>query len=624
MSKAHRCLQFVLLGLFALPAAALSAADGDGVRWRAFDAAAFGEAASRGVPIVVNVGHEGCTACRRMEETTFRDPRVVALLNDAFVPIQVDSEAQPDIGERYSDWAWPATAFLKADGTQVFAIRGSRRPDDFAALLERVLARHRAGELKTDARAPYGAPEAPRDGPLEAIRAQARRQLDGSFDDTRGGWGSAKILETPAPALQLFWRAHLYDDETASARARLTAAGFVRQLDPVWGGLFYASFGRWDQVVPEKRLESQAAALHLFADALQVTGERRYADALANVHGYLRDWLRRADGAFFASQKAAGPALPDGTGMDDYYALDDAGRRARGLPIVDRAVYTDLNGRVVAGLVRAWEATGEDAFLDTARSAAAALLDERATDDGWLLQFVADGGVNGTERVHVVAETGAPYLRAQAYFGLGTLALYQATGERRWLEATRRIVAGMNTALGDPALGGWFGGPASALDPVIGRRKPLEDNAAAARLVYRLGVLDKDDGLRAAADAALRAAADADVVAREGRVTGQLALALELLTAGYVEISVVGDANGPAAQALLAAGRAVYEPRKIVHVEAPGRYPRLPHAAMYICNDRQCTLPITDPGAVAIQAAQFTPAALARVAATGSATAGPR
>ena len=164
-----------------------------------------------------------------MEETTFRDPGVIALLNEAFIPIQVDSEARPDIGERYSDWAWPATAFLKPDGTQVFAIRGSRRPGDFTRLLEQVRERHLAGELKTDALAPYGAPTQSIDGPLEQLRTQVYQQLDRGFDDQRGGWGDVKILETAAHTLQLFMRAHVHGDAQARRRAVLTAEGFLQQ-----------------------------------------------------------------------------------------------------------------------------------------------------------------------------------------------------------------------------------------------------------------------------------------------------------------------------------------------------------------------------------------------------------
>ena len=602
---------FLLILALGLTATCVAA---DRVQWRHWEAAAFNEAKAANLPIMVAVGHEGCTACRMMEENTYSDERVIALLNEHFVPIQVDCEARPDIGERYSDWAWPATAFLKPDGTQVFAIRGSRRAGKFTRLLNRVIERHRAGELRTDQLAPYGAPTVAQDGPLVDIRTQVRDQLDDSFDQERGGWGSAKVLEYAEPTLQLFLRSHLYDDEISAWRAETTANGFAQQTDSVWGGMFYASFGSWDQGVREIRLEGQAAALQLFAEALQVTGDEKFVEGLNDVHRYLTTWMTSPDGTFYANQKDVVIGLPSDMNIDDYYELDDQGRRAIGIPVIDRAVYTDHNGRVITGLVRAYEATADGRYLETAVRAARALVDERQTKEGWLRQFDADVSLREAKRVRAVEVTGYPYLRAQAHFGLAALALYQATADDAWHDVANQIAAGLGSTLFDKELGGYFGGPASDLDAIVGRRKPLEDNAAAARFVYLLGVLNKDDDLRKAAEQTIRAVAAPAIVSREGRITGSLAVALELLTRGYVEFSIVGPRDDANALALIAAARRVYEPRKIVHFEKPGRYPVLAHAAMYICNDDQCSLPISDPTTVALQARQFKPSEMAKVA----------
>ena len=223
-----------------------SHAKAGGISWHHWDADVFAGAKASNKMLMINVGYEGCTACRYMDENTFRDDNVIALLNEHFVSIQVDSEARPDIGERYSDWAWPATAFLHPDGTQIFALRGSRKADKFAAILENLVKRHVAGTLKTDQRAPYGSPTEPHKGSLVDIQRQVRAQLDRSFDVERGGWGKgAKILEYPGPVLQLFMRGYLYDEANLTARGLLTTRGFAQQTDPIWGGVFYASINSW-------------------------------------------------------------------------------------------------------------------------------------------------------------------------------------------------------------------------------------------------------------------------------------------------------------------------------------------------------------------------------------------
>jgi uncharacterized protein YyaL (SSP411 family) len=577
------------------------------IQWLDWTPAAFEQAKQTDKLIMVNVGHEGCTACRFMETHTFSDAAVIELVNTHFVAIQVDSEARPDIGERYSDWAWPATAFMLPDGTQITALRGSLRPPKFRAILRGLLEDRAHDRLAADPRAPYGAPTTPTVDPIDQLREQVRAQLDDSFDDERGGWGSAKVLDHAEPTLQFLLRAHLYDDDMSRVRGLKTIEGYGKQTDPVWGGMFYASFNRWDNVVGEKRLESQAAALQLFADGYQITGLTMFRDALDNIDRYLTQVMQSEAGLFYASQKAMVPGLPGNMDMDAYYALDDAGRRRYGTPATDHATYSDLNARIIYGYVRAFEATGQTAFLATARRAATTLIKERQTSEGWILQYSPHRDLERDRRVHVLDANQTPYLRPQAYTGLALLYLYQATLDPVWLEHATRVAAAMRGALEDETLGGFFGAPADGTETIIARRKPLEDNAVAARFCYLLGVLIKDRDLKAVGERTIRAVAAPAIVRREGRVTGNLAVALELLTAGYVEFSVVGSSDDPAAAALLAAARAVYEPRKIVHYEKAGRYPAKDRPAMYICNDDACSLPIFEPADVRAEAAKFIP-----------------
>ena len=109
------------LALFLLPLA-----DAETIDWQHWELEAFSEAKENNKIILISVGMEGCAACARMESITYTDRAVIHLINQHFVAIEVDAEARPDIGERYSDWAWPATIFLAPDATQVLAIRGNR------------------------------------------------------------------------------------------------------------------------------------------------------------------------------------------------------------------------------------------------------------------------------------------------------------------------------------------------------------------------------------------------------------------------------------------------------------------------------------------------------------------
>ena len=144
--------------ILALPGGEIGAADID---WRHWELAAFEAAKAQDKVILLSVGMEGCAACARMESITYTDPGVIDLITEHFIAIEVDAGARPDIGERYSDWAWPATIFMAPDATQVLAIRGNRLPRNFIPILEDMVAKHEAGTLEPDPRSPYAAPPKP-------------------------------------------------------------------------------------------------------------------------------------------------------------------------------------------------------------------------------------------------------------------------------------------------------------------------------------------------------------------------------------------------------------------------------------------------------------------------------
>lgn len=581
------------------------------IAWHDWSVTPFEKAKTENRLVLIDVGIEGCTACRWMDEDTYRDPTVIELIERHFVPIQVDAEARPDIGERYSDWAWPATIFLNPEGTQVLALRGNRRPRNFIPILNKLIEQHNAGKLRADELAPYAAPPAPETTELTVLRDRVRRQLDRTFDRERGGWGKRhKAIEHATPVLHLMMRAHSEDDSAAKEGAMKTLLGMTRMIDPLWGGVFIGSIDGWGTFIPEKRTGSQASALLAFAEGYQLTADARLLDAMRNVDRYLSEWMQSPHGTFYTSQEDEATDLPRDMDARDYYLLDsDAARRKYGLPATDHAVYTDLNARVILAYVRAYEASGDKSFLDKAVRAAESMLTARQHADGWMIQAQPTEALAGDNRMRSLETEARPYLRPQGEFGLALLALYRATTDKHWLDAARRVAAGTRATLEDTALGGFFAG-APLKGAAVQPRKPLEDNATTARFFYELWVYTKDESLRDVPERTLRAVALPDIVRREGKIVGNLAVALETLTTGYVEFTVVGTPDDPAARALYDAGRTVYEPRKILHLEAPGRYPDKGYAAMYICNEDVCSLPIADPEAVARVAAGFRTGAL--------------
>lgn len=598
------CLVSVTAGAAKNGAAAPS---GPQITWQKWSPEAFAQAKRENKMILLSVGIEVCFACRWMEEFTYQDPRVVRLVMDNFVPIQVDADNQPDLGERYSDWAWPATIFMAPDTTQVLALRGNRRPPDFLPLLNQLITQHAQGKLEPDALAPYAAPAAPEKTDLSDLRDKVRAVLDRDFDDTLGGFDDEyKEIENSGNFVQLLMRAHAEGDRKSEQRFLKTAYKMLGRIDPVWGGFFAAGLDGWTNPIPEKRAGAQATAIDVYATAYMLTKDKRYLHAAKEVDRYLRTWMQAPDSTFYTSQKDLAPNLPKGWSPQQYFALNtDAKRRRYGVPPIDHAVYTDLNGRLIVAYAKLYEASGDEAFLQTAVKAARSIIQQRQQAEGWVLHTADTEALKQDKRIHLKATQPSPYLRSQAHFGLALMALQRVSGDPTWKQSAQRLADALRAKLEDRELGGFYASLEDGLDQTFARRKPLQDNGVAARFLFQLGKYTKNPDLITSAERALRVVSVPMMLEREGRIIGELAVALEMLTMDYVEFTVVGDASDPQAQRLFETARMYYEPRKLVHYEKPGRYPDLGRATMFICSHDSCSTPIFETKDVAIQAGKF-------------------
>jgi len=601
------------LMLFLIPAGHAA----ESIDWNHWELDAFEAAKAQNKIILVNVGMEGCAACARMEAQTYADSDVIGLINEHFVAIEVDAEARPDIGERYSDWAWPATIFLAPDASQVLAVRGNRVPKNFIPILNDLIAQHEAGALEPDPRSPYAAPPKPADTELTRIRNDLRAQLDGSLNRKYGGWNKNGIggEQSGSRLRHLYLRANLYDDAELQRLALKGSAGFLNTIDPVWGGSYSAAFPKDMEVrgkfaalraIPEKRILVQSNAITAYALGYRRTGDDKYLQGIEQIDRFLKNWMMAPNGTFYTNQKNQPPNLPQGMTAADYWLLPtDEERREFGTPPVDHAIYTDRNGEVIAAYVLAYEATGNNDYLATAKKAATSILKDRLHEDGWVIQALSNEESDKDARMRTLVTEERPFLSAQAWFGTALLSLYRATGEDAWLNAADRIGRAALVALQDDELGGFYATVPDATAVIIAPRKPLEANGTAASFYYDLSIYTKNDDYKSVAIRAIRAVADPAIIRREGKITGEFAMALEKVTTAYVEFSIVGDTGHPNAAALFDAGRSVFEPRKILHYEEPGRYPDRAKPAMYICNPDMCSVPIEDPAQVASHAAAF-------------------
>jgi uncharacterized protein YyaL (SSP411 family) len=562
--------------------------------WTTWSADSFSRAAAEDRLILINVVATWCHWCHVMDDVTFEDPEVAALLREHFVVIRVDSDARPDVSERYSDWGWPATAFLSPSAQPVLNLRGFQKPREFALLLRELIAEHERGQLRRFDEHAFTPP--PPDADLDRVRSKAVAQLDRYFDVEGLGWGDRQKYPWPDPIELSFLRARVRGEEVWRERALATLEAERALIDPVWGGMFqYSLKGVWDQPHYEKIAAIQAGAIENYAHAAMITGDARWLEPARQITTYLLGTMQDPKGGFYTSQDAD-LRLADGGSVEgiDYHALDDAGRRELGIPRIDTAVYADLNGLTIHALTELYRASGDPTLLEAAIRAADRILVDHRSESGGLSH-----GPNASPGE-------LRHLADQAAMGFALLGLHRVTADPRWLTEATTIAQFMIDALADGD-GGLF---AHTLDPsAVGvfaqRRKPLPDNALAAQFFIELHLLLDGDGtqptpwLEHARRALLAVGSDAQIEA-SGKLAARYAFALELLGGTKFDLTLVAKAGDPVGDALYAAALSVWEPRASIERSAPGaRYPDLGHAAVYMCSDRACSRPLRDPATAA-------------------------
>lgn len=549
-----------------------------------FGPEAFERARREGKLVLLSVQAGWCHWCHVMNDTTYRDPEVRRLLEERFVVVRADGDARPDLAERYRRYAWPATVFLDPSGRELLGLRGYRPRDRFLAIAREVLAAHAEGRaLSPEAGAAEPAPE-----DLAEVRAMLEAQLDRMYDERMGGWGRRQRYPFAAPVEHALFRAAVRGETEWRERALFTLDRYALLIDPVWGGMYqYSEGGVWDRPHYEKIVAVQAGAIGAFAQAYRASGERRWLERAEDVRRYVRAHLTSEEGAFYVSQDAD---LRDGevhvTGPE-YYARGDAERRALGIPRVDRHVYAAANGMLIEALAELSIATGARAPLSEATRAAERVLETHRLPSGL---YAHDAEAPGP----------LAHLADQARMLAALVALHQASAQERWLTAAVALADAMLGELRDPEGGGFF---AHTEDPGAvfpDRLVPIEDNAIVARALLALSRLADRGEYREAALASLRACARPAELRRLGRMVGDYLLALELAGASHVLLSVVGP-DDPRTRELHRAALALDEPTCLVELGRPGasRYPYPGEPAVFLCSGEACSLPITDPSALA-------------------------
>ena len=252
-----------------------------------------------------------------MDEITYRDPKVIALISQRYIAVRVDQDSRPDLSNRYEDYGWPATIVFNADGSEIVKRRGYIPPKPMASMLQAIIDDPTPGPSIV-AGAPCRAKQGRRSRPKRSVTA-LRKILRDRYDpkNRRLGHGPEISQLGHHRILPKAKRRAAISDAERMARATLDAQ---RQLiDPVWGGVYqYSTDGDWKHPHFEKIMQMQAKNLRTYAQAWRLLEGTVLSRAAEKIRDYLDNFLTSPEGAFYTSQDAD---LVPGEHSADYFAL---------------------------------------------------------------------------------------------------------------------------------------------------------------------------------------------------------------------------------------------------------------------------------------------------------------
>lgn len=106
------------------------------IQWRSDIRSANRESADTGLPILIKFSATWCGQCKRMKRETFTDPKLISMINECFIPIEVDTDRNEQLARQLRIESVPTTLVISPQGD----IAQRREGFQSALQLQRVLA----------------------------------------------------------------------------------------------------------------------------------------------------------------------------------------------------------------------------------------------------------------------------------------------------------------------------------------------------------------------------------------------------------------------------------------------------------------------------------------------------
>jgi uncharacterized protein YyaL (SSP411 family) len=508
--------------------------------------------------------------------------------------------------------------------------------------------------------------------PETNLMDRACEDLAHEFDRNYGGFGRAPKFPMFHTMMMLLRYHHRSGNATALSMVEKTLDGIHRGgiYDHLGHGFHrYSTDYRWQVPHFEKMLYDQALGIMAYTEAFLVTGESRYKKIAFDCLEFVKSNLTAPEGGFYSAIDADSegregkyylwtreevdraldpdeaalvkkiyrvqsggnfldPVTSERTGENILYLsvpleehaksmgietsiLEErlgyikakllSERRKRIAPLRDDKVLADWNGLMIAAASRAGAAFEDPGILQAAEKAARFLKDQLGGGNGKLLHRFRDGeaGIEGK----------AP---DYAFYILGMIELFQATGNLGYLETACATEEHFYTHFWDKGSGGYFMTPDTEAGLII---RPKEFyggaipsyNGIACYNLQRLSLITGDREYEKRGRTLLRQAGS--LINTSPSAFPFMLAGLDLMKGPSGRVLVAGMKDDPGTDRLCSVVRTGFFPRAVVVrtdpdagvpvIDGGEKYPEKEGApAAYLCVDMSCRLPVTGKDAL--------------------------
>lgn len=531
----------------------------DRIRWHEFGAEAFAIAEREDRPVLLLIVASWCRWCRELDRTTLAQPAVVAAIEAHFVAVRVDKDRRPDVDARYNAGGWPTLAVLTPEGTAI------TRTTYLSAtalldLVSEVLPLFQTKRFEIENVVKQLARKAREDMEKtvsERLRPQivrdVREAIAEGFDPEYGGFGTGqKFPHTEALDFAMILAVRERDEWMGDVvKLTLDRMADAPIHDAVAGGFFrYSARRDWSAPHPEKVLDSNAARLHCYLEAWQITNNANYRRIAVGTLEFLLGTLRDTKHGAFAGAQYGDPK---------WFALaaTERARQIDGLKI-DHTIYANWNAQTASALYKAARVLDRPELIDVAVQTLAFIREELYDPTVGVYHYY-------DETYHLPG-----LLTDQAYVLRAIVDHTHTTGDNSLLDWAGELVECLRARAASKS-GGFYDTHESeaALGGLKHRNRSILENAVLAEALARLGYLMRDRGYLDLARRTLEAFAED--YRTYGYFVAGYARAVDLLFHPPLCVTIVGRRSDERTRALRQTALSAYLPSLVVQVFDPER-----------------------------------------------------